>query len=203
MRSDFDPAVLILVINAAFTSHGGWNFPLCCSFSDGAEGGGVAVLEERKLPAGQELSAQRDLIRCYQPPLFQLLMTWCQSLSLKAPAKKRKKNVVSSFLSSRPPFLPPPSFFLACFRSVEMSQSEVSEQSCNSGSTDHFWGPLCCICALPWCSWDVNEQCFTAQHTAVSLWSARTAGQRLTGNGVNQACWEHDGGPDLPAGGLA
>lgn len=65
-------------------------------------------------------------------------------------------------------------FLLACFRSVEMSQSGVSEQSCNSGSNDQFQGPLGCICALPCsanqkCLRDVNEQCFTAQHTAGAL----------------------------------
>lgn len=45
--------------------------------------------------------------------------------------------------------------------------------------------------------WDVNEQHFTAQHTTDSLWSVCTAVQRFTGNGVSQACWEHDGGPDF------
>lgn len=149
----------------------------------------------------------------YQLLLFQPLMTRCQRLLLKALTKYSNKGLFlpSVFISSSSSTL---------FRRGEMSQSESRCTVMQQLHQRYFLCPfvlllfkkrsiiLCAASVLRRLNnqkslWDVNERHFTAQHTTNSLWSMCTAVQRLTANGVSQACWEHDGGPYLPAGGLA
>lgn len=128
--------------------------------------------------------------------------------------EEQQQRAVSSFCLD--PFLP----FLFCLlleegrwasqKSVHSHATAASEISSLSLLCRHLFkcSILSAACVLHWLDnqkslWDVNEQRFTAQHTTGSLWSVCTAVQRLTRNGVSQACWEHDGGPDLPAGGPA
>lgn len=119
----------------------------------------------------------RSYLSCsvYQLPLFQLLMTWCQSLSLKTPMKKRSNkglflpSVLISSSSSQ--------FFLSVFRRGEMRQSGVSAQSCNSRIKDHVfvhwcciflkmrcWGPLVCFSG-----WGVKIPCGTLMSSILPL----------------------------------
>lgn len=58
-----------------------------------------------------------------------------------------------------------------------MNQSDISEQSCNRESKDHFSGPLCCIDALPWSanqmnSRDVNEQFYSPTYRRLFMINA-------------------------------
>lgn len=143
------------------------------------EGGGVGVLEGRKLLDGEVLSVQRLYLArtVYQLPLFQLLMTCVRVFPLKAPRGRNRGNkglLHSSVLMSSFPS----SFFFICpfFRRREMSQSEGSAQSCNSCIKAYFFVPflvlhlfksakLCAASVPHWLDnqksvWDVNEQLF-------------------------------------------
>lgn len=184
-----------------------WLFTDCTLTDEGV------VLEFWKCPDGEVLSTRGDLI-CLAQFLAAFVSASYDLMSEsfhQGPCKGKKENAVSSFLSPCPPFLAP-AFVLFFAKSALRLARWASQKSVNTHATAaaRIYGPWCCIYFKSFCRpcnqkclWDVNEKCFTSQHTAGSLWSACTADQRLTGNGVNQACWEHDGGPDLLAGGLA
>lgn len=161
--------------------------------------------------------------RCYlsctvhQLPLFQLLMTWSQRLFPQGPRKEKinKRLFLSSALIYVSPSLSRGSI---CSRGEKNASQKSVHSHATAASKIISLCLLCCIyiknaalsaASVLRCSdnqkslWDVNEQYFTARHTPASLWSVCTAEHRLTGEGVSQACWEHDGGPDLPAGGPA
>lgn len=79
-----------------------------------AKGGGVSVLEERKLPGGEVLSARGDLICCasvYQQPVFSASHGLMSECFPQGPCKQRMKNAVFFLLviiTQTPPPPPPP-----------------------------------------------------------------------------------------------
>lgn len=164
------------------------------------EGGGVGVLEGRKLLDGEVLSAQGD---CIYLALFISCLCfsswWLVSESFPSrPPEEETEATKDCFILLSWCLLFLPVFFL----SVLFLEDErwASQKAVHSHATaasklislSPFW---CCIylrvqsCVQLVCltGWTIKSPCgmlmssyFTAQHTAGSLWSVCTANQRLT-----------------------
>lgn len=178
------------------------------------EGGGVGVLEGRKLLDGEVLSVRGDCI-CLTLFISCLCFSswWLVSESFPSrPPEEETEATKDCFILLPWYLLFLPVFFIRpFFRRREMSQSEGSAQSCNSCIKDYFFVPflvlhlfksakLCAASVPHWLDnqksvWDVNEQlfyCSTYRWLFMICVYSRPEAHR--GYGVSQACWEHDGG---------
>ena len=102
-----------------------FNLIFCCVSDNKDRSWRCWGLEERKPSWWRSVErAGRSYLCCsvYQLLLFQLLITWCQSISVKAPDEEQQQRTVSSVLISFSPFLFLTKKNMALFTGAEMSQ---------------------------------------------------------------------------------